>query len=80
MRAREISGVEYGLLVSQLDDLPEDEAEGFRSRLAEKYYAYLDRLMQLKMALREYDGVVAELRRKLESAEPGLKNGTNQFS
>ena len=61
MQAREITSVEYGLLLGQLDDLPDDEAAGLRSLLAEKYYAYLDRLMQLKMTVREYDEVAEKI-------------------
>lgn len=64
---REITKIEYGLLTGQLDDLPLDEANGFRSLLAEKYYAYLDRLMQLKMAVREYDEIAAKVQHALEA-------------
>lgn len=62
---REVSALEYQLLTGQLDDLPADEANCLRSRLAEKYYAYLDKLMQLKMALREYDQAAANIRQAL---------------
>jgi len=53
--------MEYGLLVGRLDDLHPDEAEVLRSLLAETYYAYLDRLMQLKMAVRSYEQAAASV-------------------
>jgi len=59
MHVREITSMEYGLVLGQLDDLPEDQANRLRSLLAEKYYAYLDKRMQLKMAVREYEEATA---------------------
>lgn len=68
MRIREIIAIEYGLLQEKVDALPEEQALKVRGRLAEKYYAYLDKAAQLKRAVREYEEVAALV---AEAAENG---------
>jgi hypothetical protein len=70
METLEISPLEYSLMVGQLDDLQQDDAAALRSLLAEKYYAYLDRLMQLKMAVKAYDQVATRAVQALNLTKP----------
>ncbi|HEY4150737.1 MAG TPA: hypothetical protein VGM41_17485 [Chitinophagaceae bacterium] len=80
MEKQQISAMEYGLLVGRLDDLHPDEAAAFRSQLAETYYAYLDRQMQLKMAVRAYEQVVAGISRALTLSQVAHEHELNSKS